>query len=65
MLDHRVRYHSTRLEWTRLVMVALVSFMLGAMAQRIRDAQMMAQCVAALDHAHDVVSEVLANRRCK
>jgi len=68
MIRHDVHYHSTRLEWTRLVMVVVVALMIGAIGQRIHDAQMMSQCVNALDHARNVVEDVqqrLGNRRCK
>jgi hypothetical protein len=68
VIDHSVRYHSKRLEWTRLVMVSVISFMMGAAAQRTRDVDLLAQCVSALDSAHAVVSELpqwIEKRRCK
>jgi hypothetical protein len=68
MLDHRIRYHSARLEWTRLMMVSVISFMIGAAAQRTRDIDLLSQCVRALDSAHAVVSELpqwIEKRRCR
>jgi hypothetical protein len=52
----------SRLEGTRLVMVSVMAFMLGAAVQRARDIVHLSACVSVLELAQEVVEQHAAER---
>lgn len=51
-----------RLDGTRLIMVAVMAFMAGALVQRARDVAAMSACVNVLELAREVVEQHAAER---
>ena len=60
-----VRFHSRRFEYTRLVMVALMSGLLGSTVTRLYDVRQISTCVDALEHAAHVVEDAIAQTKAR